>query len=521
MRELPYLKITFDTNGAKHIPGMMIRLGIEIPQPKDPVLDGYIFAGWYKDCMLRHRWNFCKKPRHSMKLYAKWVQNRIDEVVSVTFNANGGTPVPPVQKLIKGERAKIPVPEPTKAGYLFGGWYTAAGNLFDFRTQVTADLTLTAQWEEIPVTQWTVTFDAQGGTPEPAAQTIPDGGTVTRPTDPSKSGFTFSGWYKNGAAYSFGAEVHESFTLTAQWDVPVTQWTITFDAQGGTPEPAPQTIPDGGTVTRPTDPSKSGFTFSGWYKNGVAYDFGAEVHESFTLTAQWEEIPVTQWTITFDTQGGTPEPAAQTIPDGGTVSEPSPDPSKSGFTFSGWYKNGVAYDFDTQVHESFTLTAQWEEIPVTQWTVTFDAQGGTPEPAAQTIPDGGMVTRPTDPTRNEYTFNNWYTEPEGGEIYNFSAPVQESFTLYAHWVSDEGLTYVVGFNSDGGSKVPYQLVLHGMPAEEPDDPTKAGFVFNGWFTYDDEPWVFTTPITEDIILYAHWSVAGAGRNFENWVTYNA
>jgi uncharacterized repeat protein (TIGR02543 family) len=442
MKELPYLKITFDTNGARHIPGIMIRLGIKIPRPKDPVREGYIFAGWYRDCRLKHKWEFCTIPRYSMELYAKWVKNEITEVMYVVFDAAGGSPVPPVQRVKKGECASIPVPEPKKEKYIFGGWYTSAGKLFDFSTRITQDMTLTAHWSEVPVQEYTVTFDAQGGTPTPTAQNIPDGGKVTVPTEPTKEDFTFDGWFTEG---------------------------------------------------------------------GELYDFDTEVHSSFTLTAHWSEVPVQEYTVTFDAQGGSPAPTAQNIPDGGKVTVPT-EPTKEDFTFDGWFtEGGELYDFDTEVHSSFTLTAHWSEVPVQEFTVTFDAQGGSPTPTAQTIPDGGKVQRPPDPTRNGYIFTNWYTEAEGGTAYDFDEIVHGSFTLYARWVDDEGLEYVVAFVTDGGSKVPYQLVTIGSQAQQPDDPTKDGFAFAGWFDYDGNQWDFATPITTDTILYAHWSELSAKR----------
>ena len=63
--------------------------------------------------------------------------------------------------------------------------------------------------------------------------------------------------------------------------------TVTFDADGGTPEPAPQRVPVGGLATAPEDPTKDGFTFEGWEVDGDPFDFDSPIYVDLTLTASW------------------------------------------------------------------------------------------------------------------------------------------------------------------------------------------------------------------------------------------
>lgn len=74
-------------------------------------------------------------------------------------------------------------------------------------------------------------------------------------------------------------------------DEPVVTHTVTFDSDGGTAV-APQTVEDGGLAVAPENPTKSGYTFTGWYESAeatTAYDFSTPVKSDLTLTARWEE----------------------------------------------------------------------------------------------------------------------------------------------------------------------------------------------------------------------------------------
>jgi len=69
---------------------------------------------------------------------------------------------------------------------------------------------------------------------------------------------------------------------------------------------------------------------------------------------------------------------------------------------------------------------------VSSVTVTFDSNGGSSVPS-QTVNSGTTATRPTNPTRSGYTFDNWYSNSGLTTVYNFSTPVTWNITLYAKW----------------------------------------------------------------------------------------
>ena len=215
---------------------------------------------------------------------------------------------------------------------------------------------------------YTVTFDSYGGTPVPPAQEVEFGLTATKPADPTLKGYTFAFWYlgedeQNATAYDFNTPVTENITLTAKWEI--NKYTVTFNSYGGTPVPPAQEVEFGLTATKPADPTLKGYTFAFWYlgedeQNATAYDFNTPVTENITLTAKWE---INKFKVTFDTDGGEPIPDDQFVEWGLFVEEPTTEPTKTGYTFDGWYLGDEKYDFSAAVEQNITLTAKWHITP--------------------------------------------------------------------------------------------------------------------------------------------------------------
>ena len=150
-----------------------------------------------------------------------------------------------------------------------------------------------------------VTFETNGGSAV-ASQTIVDNGTATTPTAPTKTGYTFAGWYTDAGctnSYDFLTAVTESITLYAKWTV--NTYTVTFNTDGGSAVDS-QTVNYNSTATTPTEPTKTGYTFAGWYTDAGctnSYDFLAAVTESITLYAKWTEV-ITTWTALSEKLNG-------------------------------------------------------------------------------------------------------------------------------------------------------------------------------------------------------------------------
>ena len=223
----------------------------------------------------------------------------------------------------------------------------------------------------------TVTFDSQGGS-DVAPQTVTPGGTATKPADPTRDGYTFDGWYSDSeltTAYDFTAAVTTDLTLHAKWSL--NTYTVTFSRA----VVSSQKINHGQTVSKPTDPTRDGYTFDGWYSDSeltTAYDFSTAVTGDLTLYAKWQANP----TVTLiDANGVT---TSETVPYNSSYTLPRLD----GYV---WVSGGAVYTGGTTISNitsDITFTAR------NKLAVTYDYQDDTSD-RSFTVNPGDTVTLPT------------------------------------------------------------------------------------------------------------------------------
>lgn len=346
--------VSFDAGDGSPVETQHVTDGLTVTEPETPVREGYRFDGWLLD---GQPYDFSTPVTGDLTLTAAWTKLH---TVTFDYGIEGMTGS---QQIADGGTLTEPyVPE--RDGYTFTGWLLD-GRPFDFSTPVTGDMTLTAGWQEneppAPVTH-TVTFDSAGGSPvEP--QTVADGAAAIDPGVPSRDGYKFTGWLLDGEPFDFSTPITGDITLVAGWEeseepAPVLH-TVTFD--DGTGNTVTVNVQEGETVQEPSAPSRDGYEFTGWLLDGKPYDFTTPVTGDITLTAGWEktEEPVTTFTVSFRTNGGTAV-EQQTITEGGTVEKPM-DPTRDGYTFTGWLLDGQPYDFTTPITGNIVLDAAWEQ----------------------------------------------------------------------------------------------------------------------------------------------------------------
>lgn len=183
-------------------------------------------------------------------------------------------------------------------------------------------------------------------------------------------------------------------------------FTVTFHSNGGSSVKA-QIIAKGSKATEPNTPIKSGFTFMGWYKEAsciTPYKFNDPVNANITLYARWLADSTPTFTVTFETNGGSPFPKPQNREAGDTVTPPS-EPKKTGYDFDGWYTGDKKWEFDKDtVNGHITLTAHWK---AQKRTITFDSNGGS-DVAPVEADFGATISAPENPVKTGYDFDGWY-----------------------------------------------------------------------------------------------------------------
>lgn len=349
--------IVFNSLGGSDVLSQKVKDGENVIKPNNPIREGYEFAYWSLNDV---EYNFSNPVKDNLTLVAKWneivktfdvtltvgdkvqvvnvkntseidfsslgfdekdgyeikwyidgeelgenreitentsIEGKYVKTVNYTvkFNSDGGTKVAN-QKLKPNELVKEPA-NVTKYGFILKGWYLN-NKVYDFNTPVTKNITLVAKWDEdTTVPRYTVTFDSNGGSKVSDKKVI-EGQTVAAPTNPTQTGYTFDGWYLNDKKYDFKSAVTTNIKLVAKWKE-IAKYTVTFNSDNGTSNTT-KTVYDGERVTKPSNPTKSGYTFKEWQLNNVAYNFNNPVKSNITLIAVYtkNEVKQDEYTIT-------------------------------------------------------------------------------------------------------------------------------------------------------------------------------------------------------------------------------
>lgn len=517
--------IRFDSDGGSVVGSVTQEYGTAIAAPAAPVKRGYTFVGWQPavpEVM----------PDEDLNLTAIWKVN----VYSVTFNSEGGNidgeseyvqfydygaqiaaPANPVKKGYtfkrwlnsKGEEQKFPVTmedknatftaewqinkykltyvygiegkadvqieknygdaiieisTPVREGYTFTGWEGEKVTVMPDH-----DVTYTAQWI---INQYTVIFDYNGITVNGEDQKVIRAdykSAISVPENLQRENYTFVGWKLNGA-------IAEPVTVMPPKDmIYVAEWRrnqskVTF--KNGEVILQETTGDVGTTLTKPQNPVKTGYTFTGWSVETDVYP-----ENDVVIEARWE---INRHSITYKYGFGLGDRIDRF--DFGQTVTPAPDPEKEGYTFNGW-QPAVP---EVMQDEDVIVVAQWT---VNEYEIVFNSDGGTP---VATIRQGyrTSVTAPANPVKEGHEFAGW--QPALPETMPLNG-----ITVTAQW---NAIVYVVTFTANGGEFPEGNKIAHkerkayGTEVNEPSvQPTRAGYTFTGW-QYEDGTTV-TFPFT--------------------------
>ncbi|MBQ9949937.1 MAG: InlB B-repeat-containing protein, partial [Clostridia bacterium] len=381
--------------------------------PENTELLGYTFTGWDKDFS-------CVTGDMTV-----WAQYDIN-VYTVLFKDWNGSVIG-MDYVNHGDAATAPQP-PMRTGYTFTGWDN------DF-TNVTADMTVTAQYA---INTYTVTFIDHDGAVL-ATDVVEHGEAAQAPENPTREGYTFTGWDKDFTS------VTEDMTVTAQYTVNV--YTLSYYVDGELYEEVEYAY--GAEITPIAEPTREGYTFSGWSEipgNMPAND--VDVYGTFVINT---------YTVTFIDHDGTVI-ATQEVEHGGDAEAPE-NPTREGYTFTGWDK-----DF-TSVTEDMTVTAQYT---VNVYTLSYYVDGELYEEVEYAY--GAAITPIAEPTREGYTFSGWSAIPENMPANDVRIDGTFDVSIYT-------VTFV---DSITGETISTATVQHGSDVTLPEAPVHEGYTFTGW-----------------------------------------
>lgn len=439
-----------------------------------------------------------------------------------------------------------------KTGYNFVGWYENSSCTGDAVTSIsssaTGNKTFYAKWTE-DLASYTVSFNMQGHGSAISDQDVESGGTVEEPSDPSATGYTFGGWYKEAGCtneWDFDDDkVTEETILYAKWTAKTYTAADNLDKNGGDSHGQYTATYYNTSIVVNTPPARSGYTIEGYYKevgctNKIAASAGALVAStSYTdgsshWTNDGNETLYTNWTpnpytITFNGNKGSRSGTVTNIQATVTVTYDNDNfnisstpvssvdiPVLTGYTFGGYYTgidgagtqivaangawivpgsgNGNSYLDDSGNWVKAANTTVYAKWTAKTTTVTLDKQSGSGGTNSVTATYDAAMPSATMPTRTGYDFGGYYTETAGGGTGYYTSGgasarnwniTDATKTLYAKWTLHN---YTITYNLDGGTNSPSNPATYTITDAliTLQNPTKRGYNFDGWYTNSDK-----------------------------------
>lgn len=465
----------------------------------------YIFEGWFASEIFsgNSETDIAIGNYGDKTYYAKWraVEYYVTYHVFGGLNSINNTNCDGKYKYTVESEA-LTLQTPTKKFYVFEGWYIDE----NFEGESVAELKKGASGNTDLYAKWTpqrfeVKYDTLGGVNDennPSFTTIESEEFELLPA--TKEDFDFVHWIDDTATPVTSIKAHnvEPVSLTAVWRAKV--YALEYETNGGIAiaNKTSYTATDG-TITL-GESKKRGYVFDGWYENedlsGEKVDeIDCSERRNITLYAAWK---LEKYSIAYDLAGGknNPNPNSYTIESDDIVLLA---PIKDGYSFDGWFDeegNEVEKIAKCSVG-NVSLSASWS---IVEYTVTFDSKGGNKiNPYIYTV-ESEDYTLPSA-SRNYYDFVGWFDE-NGNKVVKIESAMLKSFTLTAEWIAH---TYTITYDYNGGTQVknPTSYTV-GTETFVLAEPTKEGYMFDGWFNGDVKVAQIEKGSHGDITLTARW-----------------
>ena len=347
-------------------------------------------------------------------------------------------------ELEEGEEI-TPEAEPTKEGYTFSGWSEIP------QTMPAHDVTVTGTFS---VNKYKLTYTVDGT--EYKTYEVEYGATITLEAAPTKEGYTFSGW-------SEIPEIMPAKDVMVTGTFSINKYKLTYTIDGE--EYKSYEVEYGATITPEAEPTKEGYTFSGWSEipeTMPAHD--VKVTGTFTKGA---------YKLTYYVDGDVYKTVSY---DYGATITPEAEPTKEGYTFSGWCEIPETMPaYDVTVTGTFSIN---------KYKLTYTVDGA--EYKTYELEYGATITPEAAPTKEGYTFSGWSEIPE-------AMPAHDVTVTGTFIINSYKLTYMID------EKV-YKEMMYEYGSTIIPEPQPEG-------DYDTFEWIELpqTMPAHDVVVYASYT----------------
>ena len=512
------VEVTFNYNGLQK--KQIVKYNTLVTAPSISERTGYIFDGWYYS---NRRFDFSNRITSDIVLNARYTK----DTYTITYNLDGASSTNPSTYNVS--ELPLALDNPVKEGYRFIGWTGSNGNIPETDLtimNVADDLVYTANFEAITydITYSGLTEAEITSLNNVDEYTIEDTVTLTNPAmrldgdgDPSQK---FIGWKDDrnnvSSKISFSNSTNNK-SFEAVWlEVDPTVYSITYNLNGGNVD---GTNPISFTKATETfsiiNPTKEGYTFSGWTGTGlveptmnVSVEKGTK--QDLEFTANYTPIP---YTITYIDAEGVVNPVSYNIESNSITLV---NPTKLGYSFIGWTGTGLdtetlSVTIPTGSMGNRTYTANYT---IDTYNITYVLHDGVVSAAN---PDTYNITSTftlNNPTKDGAIFTGW--TGSNGNVPQETVTISNSTGPLTFEANYEPAPYYIHFDKNDADAV-------GTMEDEPmrvgtasaltkNAFSKSGYKFENWTTnpdgtgtaYDDQQVVQDLATTGTVTLYAKW-----------------
>lgn len=525
-----------------------IAIGTAIGELPVPMQDGFDFAGWWtqldggelvtSDTVVDGEWE---------TLYAHW-EELVVPMYMIWLDAQGGT-VAEDLLFVQDGKPIGELPEPTRDGYIFGGWWTdIVGGMQVTNSTIIDNGYISAQgdflyahWEELP---FLITFNPGEGSVDEQVRQVPRGLSIGGLPVPARTGYNFVGWF---TAAEDGEEVDATtvpvgdVTYYAHWAKIIVYHYVYLYADCGSGGAFVRydriRVVEGNTIGdtiglgrwQSLIPAKVGYNFAGWWTDPTGgVEISAETAVSGELNVYSHWVAKVYRTIRFNPNGGAVCEDAKEIEEGTSLGV-LPVPTLDGYDFVGWFtaaEDGEQVDATTVPDGDATYYAHWAKTLVYHCVYLYadlGSDGAFVPYNLIIVVEGNAIGEAIGldrwqsliPAKDGYNFAGWWTDPTGGVEITAETVVNGEVNAYAHWNAKVycTITYDANGGSGGGTARGLEkgTSLGVLPV-----PSRYGYSFKGWWTSRDGGSQIgaDTIVAEDMTYYARWDYAWT-RTVEN------
>ena len=503
--------VSYDANGGTGAPNSQIKepnKDITLSTTK-PSRTGYTFIGWSTNknsSTAEYQPGAIYSNNESVTLYAVWKAKQVEVTFVRNTSSTDNTSV--TQTFTYGVTGqKFSDKGWTKTGYTLLGWnkdrnastqqYSPLSGVSDsWINSNSPKVTIYAIWK---INSYSLTVNPNGGTwnntteNSTITQNYGTTKTIANPTPPAGYKVTFNG---NGGSTPDAQTSTKSFaSWTNSGSGTLSGTTYTFGAGNGTLTANYKN----NAITLPT-PTRTGYTFAGWYDAASGGNKVGNAGATYTPTATktlYAHWTVNQYTLTVNPNGGTwnnttsSSSIKQNYGSTKTIANPTP-PAGYKVTFNG---NGGSTPSAITSTKSFTSWTKGGSGTLSGATYTFGAGNGTLTANYK----NNAITLPST-SRNGYTFLGWYDAASGGnKIGNAGATYTPTTakTLYAHW-QDKTLPTMGTLTASTTAWTNGNVTLTGKARDLGSGISYYQFSTNGGLTASSGGWVGVTNTTAEI-----------------------